>query len=166
MVLSLGIDSSYGYKATGGDWPLSWPNILYTIGMSSLVGFFAGFFAKRRGKLVGALAQFVRGYHRASRVVLHPTGRVRLWQDQPNTIFVFTSDARVCRDRIFMARDGISDFVFRLPGYREGSWLYHRVEKCMVPWPMTSCRNDVESLSLPARRTTLPVVIIGFVTTF
>jgi len=30
-----------------------------------------------------------------------------------------------------MARDGISDFVFRLPGYREGSWLYHRVEKCI-----------------------------------
>src|SRR5437899_1665063 len=27
--------------------------------MSLLVGFFAGFFAKRRGKLVGALAQFV-----------------------------------------------------------------------------------------------------------
>jgi len=59
LVLALGIDMSYGYQATGGDWPLSWPNILYTIGMSVLVGFFAGFIAKRRGKLVGALAQFV-----------------------------------------------------------------------------------------------------------
>jgi hypothetical protein len=59
VVLSLGIDSSYGYKATGGDWPLSWPNILYIITMSLLVGFFAGFITKRRGKLAGALAQFV-----------------------------------------------------------------------------------------------------------
>jgi len=58
LALALGIDRSYGYTATGGDWPLSWPNILYTTSMSLLVGFFAGFIAQRRGKLVGAMAQF------------------------------------------------------------------------------------------------------------
>ena len=37
--------------------------------------------------------------------VLHATGRARLWQEQPNPILVFASDARVCPNRIFAARD-------------------------------------------------------------
>lgn len=55
---SIALDIIYGGTVTGGAWALTTPNVLVAIWAGLITGWFAGWIAGRRGKLIGGLANF------------------------------------------------------------------------------------------------------------
>jgi hypothetical protein len=55
---SIALDIIYGDNVTGGVWALTTPNVLVAIWSGLVTGWFAGWIAGRRGKLIGGVANF------------------------------------------------------------------------------------------------------------
>lgn len=56
--LAVLLDLIYGKTVTGGRWPLNSANFILIIVVGLITGFSTGWIAKKRGKLLGAIAQF------------------------------------------------------------------------------------------------------------